>query len=195
MDKPHDVLSQEDQTGDPDVLTLCKEYLQQKKGTKNTPYLGLVHRLDRPVGGLMLLAKNPKAAAKLSEQLRDRTIRKTYHAVVQGHPPQNGFLTHHLVKNREENIVEITLPQNSAGKEAQLTFQKLSQRQDLALLAVHLQTGRPHQIKSAAGGGELSRLGRLRIWRAATGRPNHGAASGRACVLIIPPKIMMWSLA
>lgn len=147
IDKPHDLLSQKDHTGDPDVLTLCKAYLRQKNSTSNNPFLGLVHRLDRPVGGLMVLAKTSNAASKLSKQLRNRTIQKTYHAVVQGSPPANGFLTHHLIKNRDTNIVETTKGSNPGGKEAQLSFQRLSQQQALALLAIHLQTGRPHQIR------------------------------------------------
>lgn len=147
IDKPHDLLSQEDHTGDPDVLSLCKQYLKREYYKRGKVYLGLVHRLDRPVGGLMLLAKTSKTAGRLSEQLRNRTIRKTYHAIVQGDPPANGLLTHHLVKNRDTNIVETTTSKNTSGKEAILSFQKLEQQGELALLAIHLQTGRPHQIR------------------------------------------------
>lgn len=147
INKPHDLLSQEDQTGDPDVLTLCKEYLKREQNKSGNVYLGLVHRLDRPAGGLMLLAKTSKAAGRLSKQIRDRTIRKTYHAVVHGDPPVNGMLSHHLLKNRDTNIVEVASADAPKTKEAILSFQKLEQAGGLALLSIHLQTGRPHQIR------------------------------------------------
>ncbi|MFH5883836.1 RluA family pseudouridine synthase [Halalkalibaculum sp. DA3122] len=147
IDKPHELLSQEDHTGDPDVVTLCKQYLKLESGSDSDPYLGLVHRLDRPVGGLMLLAKSSKAAGRLSDQLRDRTIQKTYHAIVQGTPPANGLLIHHLVKNRNRNRVRATASTNPESKKAVLSFQKQDQEDELALLAIHLQTGRPHQIR------------------------------------------------
>lgn len=144
INKPANVLSQADHTGDPDVLSLCKEYVGRSQ--KNT-YLGLVHRLDRPVGGLMLLAKTRKAADALSQQIRDRTMQKTYWTVTSGSPPQNGMLTHHLIKNRDSNIVEAVSGNQKKAKEAILSFAKLEEAEGLALLAIHLQTGRPHQIR------------------------------------------------
>lgn len=147
IDKPHNVLSQKDHTGDADILTLCKEYLGRKRGTSGSGYLGLVHRLDRPVGGLMLLAKTPLAAGNLSKQMRDRQIQKTYWAVVWGSPPSNGMLTHNLRKNKQSNIVETVHDSDSQGKKAVLSFTKLQEKSGLSLLSVHLQTGRPHQIR------------------------------------------------
>ncbi|MDX1637381.1 MAG: RluA family pseudouridine synthase [Balneolaceae bacterium] len=146
IEKPHELLSQPDHTGDPDVVSLCKQYLRQSRST-GSAYLGPVHRLDRPVGGLMLLAKSSKSAGRLGEMVRNRTIQKTYHAVVQGTPPPNAFLTHHLVKNRNRNRVSTARPEHDEAREAILSFQKIAQRDELALLAVHLQTGRPHQIR------------------------------------------------
>lgn len=145
IDKPVNLLSQEDHTGDPDVLTLCKQYMGRSQNS--TPYLGLVHRLDRPVGGLMLLAKSRKAADALSQQMRDRTMQKTYWAVTSGNPPKNGVLTHHLFKNRDTNIVEVVPSSKRKGKEAILSFARLETSHDLHLLSIHLQTGRPHQIR------------------------------------------------
>jgi 23S rRNA pseudouridine1911/1915/1917 synthase len=144
IDKPANILSQEDHTGDPDVLSLCKEYLS---GKKTNPYLGLVHRLDRPVAGIMILAKTRKAADALSQQIRDRTMQKTYWAITTGHPPRNGVLTHHLYKNRDKNIVEVVPSGQRKGKEAILSFAKLEEVNNLNLLSIHLQTGRPHQIR------------------------------------------------
>lgn len=145
IDKPLNLLSQEDQTGDPDVLTLCKQYLSRSQN--GTPYLGLIHRLDRPVGGLMLLAKNRNAADALSQQIRNRTMQKTYWAVTSGSPPHNGVLTHHLYKNRDTNIVEVVPGGKRKGKEAILSFAKMEASNELNLLSIHLQTGRPHQIR------------------------------------------------
>lgn len=146
IDKPVNVLSQEDQTGDPDVLSLCKQYVRRSR-EKNDPFLGLVHRLDRPVGGLMLLAKTRKSADHLSQQMRDRTMQKTYWAVTSGEPPKNGMLTHHLYKDRDKNIVDVVPKNQKKGKEAILSFSRLEAVNDLNLLAIHLQTGRPHQIR------------------------------------------------
>lgn len=144
IQKPVNILSQEDHTGDPDVLSLCKEYLNR---SQKNPYLGLVHRLDRPVGGLMMLAKNRKSADKLSRQIRNRTIQKTYWAVTAGDPPPNGVLTHNLHKDRDKNIVKVVPGDQKAGKQAILSFALLEQTAGGNLLSVHLQTGRPHQIR------------------------------------------------
>jgi len=145
IDKPVNVLSQGDHTGDPDILSLCRQYLGRNKNS--TPYLGLVHRLDRPVGGLMLLAKTRKAADSLSQQMRDRTLQKTYWAVTSGFPPQNGVLTHHLQKNHNTNIVSVVPKNHKKAKQAILSFAKLEEVDNLHLLSIHLQTGRPHQIR------------------------------------------------
>ncbi len=147
INKPHDVLSQSDHTGDPDVLSLCKEYLKNKSTNSSTQYIGLLHRLDRPAGGLMMLAKTPQAAKNISKQMRDRLIQKTYSVVVHGEAPINGVLTHYLHKDKELNIVESVSAEVKDAKKAELSFAKLQQKANLALLSVHLQTGRPHQIR------------------------------------------------
>lgn len=144
IDKPENLLSQEDHTGDPDVLNLCKQYLNR---SEDNSYLGLIHRLDRPVGGLMMLAKTRQAADHLSKQMRNRTIQKTYWAVTSGNPPQNGMLTHHLQKNRDKNIVNVVKDNQRKAKKAVLSFARLEQSEKLNLLSIHLQTGRPHQIR------------------------------------------------
>ncbi|SMO40678.1 RluA family pseudouridine synthase [Fodinibius sediminis] len=147
IDKPANLLSQKDHTGDPDVLTLCKQYLQRSKGAARPPYLGLVHRLDRPVSGLMLLAKTSHAAQSLARQINDRTVQKTYWAVTGGRPPTNGMLTHYLLKKHDKNIVQVASSKNKKAKKAILSFVTIDQRKELNLLSIHLQTGRPHQIR------------------------------------------------
>src|SRR5699024_4061378 len=125
-----------DHTGDPDVLGLCKQYLRNKHNKQGSVYLGLVHRLDRHVGGLMLLAKTSKAASRLSQQLRDRIIQKTYWAVTPGVPPANGVLIHSLLKDRSANTVQTVPAGNKQGKEAVLSFIRLQKVNNLTLLFV-----------------------------------------------------------
>jgi 23S rRNA pseudouridine1911/1915/1917 synthase len=95
----------------------------------------------------MMLAKTPQAAQEISRQLRDRLIQKTYYAVVEGQPPGNGLLTHYLLKKNEPNVVETVSEESGKGKEAVLSFTKKEQKRNLALLVVHLHTGRTHQIR------------------------------------------------
>lgn len=147
INKPHNLLSQEDHTGDPDVLRLCKRYLSQSHKGSGGNYLGLVQRLDRPVGGLMMLAKHSRAAQELSRQIRDRLVQKTYLTVVHGNPPANGVLTHYLLKDRRDNVVQTVSAENKQAKKAVLSFARLQHSEHLSLLSVHLQTGRPHQIR------------------------------------------------
>jgi len=147
IQKPAGVLSQEDYSGDPDVLTLCKAYLKKEYNKPGNVYLGLVHRLDRPVAGVMLLAKTSKAASRISEQIRKRTIKKRYLVVVEGRPDDNGMLMHYLLKNSETNRVAVAGAGNSNAQKAELTYQNIDQKNGLSLLSINLITGRPHQIR------------------------------------------------
>jgi len=147
IDKPHGLLSQEDRTGDPNVLSLCKDYLSRVQDGKATPYLGLLHRLDRPVGGLMILARNHDAARKLNRQFRDQTLQKNYITIAEGKTPVNGVWIHHLAKDHDKNVVHTVDKDKPGSKKAVLSYQQLSVRRNLSLLSIHLQTGRPHQIR------------------------------------------------
>lgn len=147
VSKPAGLLSQEDYTGEPDVLTLCKKYIKKRYDKPGNVFLGLVHRLDRPVGGVMVLAKTSKAASRISEQIRKRSVKKRYLAVVNGQPPANGFLEHHIIKDEKTNTVKTVKKPVKNSKPAQLSFLKLEQNEDLALLEMNLITGRSHQIR------------------------------------------------
>ncbi|MCC5941088.1 MAG: RluA family pseudouridine synthase [Balneolaceae bacterium] len=147
INKPAGVLSQEDITGRPDVLTLCKEYIKKEYNKPGNVFLGLLHRLDQPVSGIMLLAKTSKAASRISEQIRKRTIQKTYLAVVSGKLPPNGSFRHHLQKDNSTNTVSVTKNATKASKSADLTFQTLQFIENMSLVEVNLITGRPHQIR------------------------------------------------
>jgi RluA family pseudouridine synthase len=145
VDKPPGMLSQEDRTGDADVLTLGKAFLKERFDKPGNVFLGLVHRLDRPASGVMVLARTSKAAARLSEQFRRRAPRKAYLAIVEGRCEGGGRYTDHLVKeNRTVRVVEAAHPK---GQFAALSCRVLGYEDGLSLVEVALETGRPHQIR------------------------------------------------
>ena len=154
VDKPAGMLAQADLSGDLDVLTLAKQMIKQRDHKPGNVFLGLVHRLDRPVSGVMALAKTSKAASRLSAQFREREPEKHYLAVVAGTPdPARGELHHFLRKDRAERITRVVETERD-GKPALLRYELLDGRPPRALLRVLLVTGLPHQIRvqlSAAG--------------------------------------------
>lgn len=147
VNKPSGLLSQEDYSGTPDLLNLCKEYLKREYNKKGDAFLGLLHRLDKPVSGVMVFAKTSKAASRISEQIRKRTIQKIYMAVVEGVPPKNGMLQDFLVKNKQTNTVSVGSSKNKNAKKAELFYQTVETQGDVSLLKISLITGRPHQIR------------------------------------------------
>ncbi len=147
IDKPAGVLSQEDHTNDPDVLTLCKKYIKKKYNKPGNVWLGLVHRLDRPVSGLMVLAKTSKAASRLSEQVRNHTINKVYWALVYGMTKESDTLIHYLEKDPKSNTVKAYGSKKGRAKKAELSFETVKQSAHYSVIKVDLKTGRPHQIR------------------------------------------------
>lgn len=147
IDKPAGVLSQEDHTSDPDVLTLCKKYIKNEYNKPGNVWLGLVHRLDRPVSGLMVLAKTSKAASRLSEQIRNHQLKKTYWALVYGMAPSESTLVHFLEKDPKTNSVRAYNSKKGRAKRAELTFKTIKQSAHYSVLEIDLKTGRPHQIR------------------------------------------------
>ncbi len=146
--KPFGVPSQGDQTGDESMLDLVKAYVKEKYAKPGDVYLGLVHRLDRPVGGVMVFARTSKAAARLSEQFRDRETEKAYWAITERIPAEpGGQLIHYLKKLPDQNIVRAHSKQVHGSQEAKLAYEVLATREGRALLAVALETGRRHQIR------------------------------------------------
>ncbi len=147
VNKPAGLLSQGDLTGDLDVLTVAKQIIKDRDKKPGNVYLGLVHRLDRPVGGVMLLAKTSKCAARLSEQLRERTCQKIYFAAVEGVPKhREGELCHRLEKDSATRITKVV--QAPRGKEARLKYRVLASGANRSLLEVLLITGLAHQIRA-----------------------------------------------
>ena len=147
--KPHNISVQEDSSKDPDMLTLLKEYLKEKYNKPGNVYLGLVHRLDRPTGGVMVFAKTSKAASRLSEQMRDGEIEKIYLTVVVGNVREKiGHLTHYLKKDEKNNVVRVVPQLETGSKKAELMYSVLDEIKDkISLLKVQLGTGRSHQIR------------------------------------------------
>lgn len=143
VEKPINIPTQEDNTKDKDLLTILKKYIKEKYNRPGNVYLGLVHRLDRPVGGIMVFARTSKAASRLSEQVRNKTFKKTYNAVVIGNIENTGKLKDNLLKDEKRNIVKV----DKNGKEAILNFKKLNYKNNMSLVEINLQTGRSHQIR------------------------------------------------
>ena len=141
--KPANMPTQEDNSKDLDLLNYLKNYIKNKYNKPGNVYLGLVHRLDRPVGGIMVFAKTSKAASRLSNQIRLNKIEKTYLAVVEGVPNSSGEFVDMLLKNEKTNIVKV----DSNGKKAILDYELLSTKNNLSLIKIHLKTGRSHQIR------------------------------------------------
>lgn len=157
--KPSGVLSQEDRTGQPDVLSLCKEYLKNEYQKPGNVFLGLLHRLDKPVSGVMVMAKTSKSAARISEQIRKRTVKKSYLAVVEGDPEEFNYLNHHLLKDTETNRVRVVPEHTKRAKPAELMYQTVGRKDGLALLKIKLITGRAHQIRVQLAESNLPILG------------------------------------
>lgn len=149
VEKPQNVPSQEDGSGDKDMLTMVKEYIKEKENKPGNAYVGLVHRLDRPTGGVMVFAKTTKSASRLSEQIRNHDMDKTYLAITMGLPRERkGRLTNHLLKNQRSNRVEVVPMLTTGAKEAILDYEVVDTYMDkYALVKINLLTGRSHQIR------------------------------------------------
>ena len=141
--KPFNILSQSDDTKDIDMLTLIKSYLKEKYNKPGNVYLGLVHRLDRPTGGIMVFAKTSKAASWLSEQIRLNLFTKKYLAVVNGYLNEKSGVFEDYIFKKEDNSSIIS----KDGKYAKLEYEVLKEKNDLSLVSILLHTGRHHQIR------------------------------------------------
>ena len=148
VEKPVNVPVQGDDSRDADLLTLLKEDIKVRYQKPGNVYLGLVHRLDRPVGGAMVFAKTSKAASRLSDILRKRELERTYLAVVRGIPhKQKGTLEHYLYKDTKQNKVHAVAANHADAKQAILDYEVISSTEQLSLLSIRLHTGRSHQIR------------------------------------------------
>ena len=175
--KPQNIPSQADASGDLDLLTLLKDYIKNKYDKPGNVYLGLVHRLDRPTGGVMVFAKNSKAAERLSKQIVDGEMTKTYLTTVVGTPKQRkDTLVNYLKKNSLTNTVYVATFGDHDAKRAELSYEVLDSDERLSLVKVQLGTGRSHQIRvqmsaincpvygDARYGGNIVRGQNLALW-------------------------------
>ena len=146
--KPQNIPTQEDESKDRDLLTMVKEYIKVKENKPGNVYVGLVHRLDRPTGGVMVFAKTSKAASRLTEQLKTGDMHKKYLTVVNGKPREKrAKLVHFLKKNARTNTVQVVPELTTDAKRAELDYNVLEQKEKVALVEVDLHTGRSHQIR------------------------------------------------
>ena len=160
VNKPPGLLTQADATGDPDLLTIGKAFLKERFDKPGNVFLGLVHRLDRPASGLLVLARTSKAASRLSDQFRRRTPEKGYLALVEGHRTGSGTCIDYLVK--EQRHVRVVAADYPKAQRAELTWEALATQGDLTLVAIRLKTGRAHQIRVQMAHGGTPLLGDFR---------------------------------
>ena len=143
VEKPVNIPVCEDSSRDLDLLTIIKNYLKEKYNKPGNVYLGLIHRLDRPVGGVIVFAKTSKAASRLSESLRKGLFKKKYYAVLCGSLLNSGKLEDYLLKDSKTNMVKV----DKTGKYACLNYKVLDVKNNMTLVDISLQTGRSHQIR------------------------------------------------
>lgn len=146
--KPQNVPTQSDASGDEDMLSLVKAYVKEKYQKTGDAFIGLVHRLDRPTGGIMVFARNSKAAKRLCEQFQTHDVKKVYYAVTEGVVKiKSQTLTNYLKKDEKENIVKIVPMSEKGAKKAELEYTYLEDNGKQSLLEVVIKTGRSHQIR------------------------------------------------
>jgi 23S rRNA pseudouridine1911/1915/1917 synthase len=156
--KPAGMPVQGDESGDDSLLDLCKLYIKEKYHKPGAVFLGLVHRLDRPVSGVVVFARTSKAASRLSEQFRAHTTVKKYLAICQGVPQKTGVLKDYLIRQERHSVVS----RNQEGKLAELSFDIRGTHHETALLEIILKTGRHHQIRVQFSSRGYSLLGDFR---------------------------------
>ncbi|MGC9021746.1 MAG: RluA family pseudouridine synthase [Dissulfurimicrobium sp.] len=151
LSKPARLLTVPDSTGDPSLLDWAKSYIKKSGSKPGNCFLGVIHRIDRPVSGLVCFAKTSKAASRLSEQMRMHTIRKTYLALTRAIPPaRSGVLEHMLKKDHTRNLVQVFSKDFSdpLARPARTLWRTVEEKGGLYLLELIPDTGRPHQLRA-----------------------------------------------
>lgn len=203
VEKPPNMPTQADESRDEDLLSACKAYIAEKFQKPGEAYLGLVHRLDRPAGGVMVFARTSKAAARLAKAFAGHDLEKIYLAVVQGEASSPAKLRDFLVKG-EDGMVHVASADEPGAKEAWLSYCPLKTREGLTLVEVSLETGRPHQIRvqmaksgyplwgdNRYGGGAPGQ--QLALWSHRLNIP-HPTKPERITFTSDPPRSGVWAL-
>jgi len=155
VNKPAGMLVQGDKTGDKPLVEYMKEYIKDKYQKPGNVFLGVVHRIDRPVSGVVVFARTSKALERMNRQFREQKVQKTYWALVEQRPPtETGTLIHWLVKDRNRNVVTAFEKQKPNSMKATLDYHIKKMISKQILLEIRPLTGRPHQIRV-----QLSRMG------------------------------------
>ena len=197
--KPQGLPSCGDESGDDNMLEQVRRYVKEKYNKAGNVYIGLIHQLDRPTGGVMVFAKPSKAASRLAEQMRNGDFEKKYLAVLVGTPKEpKGTLVNYLKKNPVNNMVYICTQTTDGAKMASLEYRVLEEKGGYCLADIKLHTGRTHQIRvQMAGishpvygdmryGGESAKKGNLALWAYSLSF-THPVTKGRLRFLLEPP--------
>lgn len=153
LHKPAGIAVQNASFGQMDLESLLKNYFSMNLQDKELPYLGLVHRLDQPVEGLLVFAKNPKTAAELSRQLQNGKLKKKYLVLVEGKTEKRqGTLIDYIVKDKKTHRARLVTQSCRDAKRAQLHYQVLQELEENTLLEIEISTGRFHQIRVQLAG-------------------------------------------
>lgn len=167
--KPHGLLTQADATGDDSLLERVRAFIKERDTKPGNVFLGLVHRLDRPVGGVIIFGKTSKGASRLSEQFRAHTVTKTYWAAVEGAPEaERGIVKQWIAKDERSNVATAYDHEVPGSKEAELSYRVLATDGGATLVEVKPLTGRSHQI----------RLGMKALGTPIVGDVKYGAKAG-----------------
>ncbi|MGL6106348.1 RluA family pseudouridine synthase [Romboutsia sp.] len=207
VEKPVNMLSQGDDTNDKDMVNLLKQYVKEKYNKPGNVFIGLVHRLDRPVGGVMVFAKTSKAASRLSEQVRSKSIKKTYKTVIHGTMnKEKDTLKDYLYKNKKTNMVSVVKKDHKEAKDAELSYSTLGKKNEFSLVEVDLKTGRSHQIRVQFAsrkhplfgdqryGQNLNKVGQqISLWSYKI-EINHPTTKEKMEFICEPPKEYPWDL-
>ena len=198
--KEYNIPVQEDSSKDEDMLSIIKKYLKDKYNKPGNVFLGLVHRLDRPTGGVMVYAKTSKAASRLSEQMRDGDFSKIYYAVLVGTLNEKSqVLKNYLKKNAINNMVYVCGQTVEGAKYAELKYSVVEEKNGLSLAEINLHTGRTHQIRVQMAhlghpvfgdmryGGENAVKGKLALWATSLSF-THPVTKEKLTFKVEPPK-------